>query len=310
MQIARSTVESALQVRSEVSAMRLIKLRTQVPVPEVFGFKADDDNPVGAAFILMEYIPGNVATDADGGYPSHHGRIPLTRQEIFFRSVQIASIRFPKIGTITWSRDSGFDIGPFPIIGGPFETATSFFRAWAAHAFFPMPVDEIKKILEKGPVDDVLRSIQSFPERIEAKAHQLSSFDSGPFPVAHPDFFHSNIVINREYEVLSVIDWEGTCTLPWELMEFPPFLETVPVPMDAPWNYDENGEPNDEETKQKWMERRNYLHMVQQFEAAESLDDRLSSMLATERVQNLAYALRVYKHPGKLGFYDKVLEQF
>lgn len=116
--------------------------------------------------------------------------------------------------------------------------------------------------------------------------------------------YHSNIIVDQQYNVLGVIDWEGACTLPWELVEFPLFLETLPVRMDAPWNYDQNGEPLDKERKLRWQERDEYLQMVAR------ADTKLSQTLGSRKAQNLAYALRAYLNPGKLAFYTEVLDEF
>jgi hypothetical protein len=222
----------------------------------------------------------------------------------------MTSVRFAKIGTIIRGRDGRYDIGPFPDIGGPFETATAFFEAWAAHAKFPMSMDKILKSMNGGPVKDILASITEFPLQVGAMASFLSSSDRGPFPVSHTDFLHSNIVIDQKYKILGVINWEGACTLPWELVEFPIFLETVPVPMDAPWNYNEFGEPLEQDTRRKWQERKDYVKMVAKVESTKQSDHKLSTTLGDQSLQNLAYAMRVYLNPGKLGFYSKVLEQY
>ncbi|KAH3545720.1 hypothetical protein KXW20_007682, partial [Aspergillus fumigatus] len=51
--------------------MELVRARTDIPVPRVFGFELDDANPVRAAFILMDFLPGSSAMDAEGGYDAH-----------------------------------------------------------------------------------------------------------------------------------------------------------------------------------------------------------------------------------------------
>jgi hypothetical protein len=88
------------------------------------------------------------------------------------------------------------------------------------------------------------------------------------------------------------------------------FLETVPFPMDASWNCDDAGEPLDECTKRKWRERKEYAERVARFEVSEQMDDKLSTTLDNCDFRNLAYAMRVYLDPGKLGLYHKVLEPF
>lgn len=222
----------------------------------------------------------------------------------------MASVCLPKRGTIIRSKDGRYDVGPFPDIGGPFETATAFFAAWAAHARFPKSAAEIRRSMGNGPVEEVLRSIAEFPQMLGAAANRLSICDEGPFPVSHRDLLHSNIVVDGDYGILGVIDWEGACTVPWELVEFPLFLSTVPVVMDAAWNYDREGVPLDEETRRTWRERREYVGRVRRVEEVEGSDDMLSRTLANQNGQNLAYEMRAYLEPGKLGFYHRVIEAF
>lgn len=96
----------------------------------------------------------------------------------------------------------------------------------------------------------------------------------------------------------------------WELIEFPLFLSTMPPPMDAPWNYDENGEALDAGTKQTFQERKEYVEMVKKAEVAPKIDDKLSANLDNSDLQNLASAMKLFFDPGKMGFYDNVLEPF
>ncbi|CZT01770.1 uncharacterized protein RCO7_01963 [Rhynchosporium graminicola] len=321
IQMYKSTQRLAAELQREVDVMALMRERTKIPLPQVFGYEIDDNNQTGVAFVLMEFLPDNVAMDADGGYEAHRGQIPLQRRDGFYDST--AHVQSSKqvagpddVGPFAKDRDSfqeqrrQLEAGPFPDIGGPFETATAFFEAWAAHASFPMSTTEIRESMKNGPVDEVLMSITEFPLKVKEFASRLSSNDSGPFPVSHQDFLHSNIIVNDRYRILGVIDWEGACTVPWELVEFPLFLSTVPLPMDAPWNYDQDGEPLDEDTRQTWRERKEYIERAVRFEIIEGIDDRLSATLNDQTLQNLAYAMRVYSEIGKLGFYHKVMEPF
>jgi len=80
--------------------------------------------------------------------------------------------------------------------------------------------------------------------------------------------------------------------------------------MDATWSNNDSGEPLDENTSRRWRERKEYVEKVAKFEVSEQMDDKLSTTLNNSDFQNLAYAMRVYLDPGKLGFYHKVLEPF
>lgn len=219
-------------------------------------------------------------------------------------------VRMPKIGSIYKRSDGTYDVGPFPDLGGPFETATAFFKAWASRAKFPFSEEYIRKCMGDGPVEEVLSSITNFPNDVKAIAGSLSAHDDGPFPLYHPDLYQHNIIVDNDYKVLGVIDWQNACTVPWEIIEFPLFLTTVAKAMDAPWNYDQNGQPNNPATQLRWTERAEYVQMVQAAETAKQKDTILSETLGNSDIQGLAHAIKVYHDPGKMGFYDKILEPF
>lgn len=175
---------------------------------------------------------------------------------------------------------------------------------------FPLTEDEIKHQMRSGPVEEVLSSIRTFRSLLSEIAGNISANDTGPFPVYHPDFYHSNIIVDPSWEILGVIDWEGTCTVPWEMVEFPLFLGLVAPAMDDPKNYDEEGRPKDSDTKRLVEERAQYANYVQQWEQKLKKDDKLSETLLNPDIQGLARAMKVYIDPGKFGFYDRILKPF
>ncbi|KAH1966864.1 hypothetical protein KXV80_003701, partial [Aspergillus fumigatus] len=277
--------------------MELVRARTDIPVPRVFGFELDDANPVRAAFILMDFLPGSSAMDAEGGYDAHRGEIPPRRKAFFLEQiakiqVQLSSIRLPKIGSIIRRDDNSFDVGPLPKLGGPFSTATEFFNAWAKHAKFPLSDDDIKKLVNGGPIDSILSSINAFPDRLREVACRVSANNSGPFPLYHPDFYHSNVIVDESFKVLGVIDWEGACTVPWELVEPPLFLGIVPPAMDDPKNYEADGQPKDCNIRRRLSERAEYAEYVQKKEEEFNGDRKLSQILLNPDAQGLAHAIK------------------
>ena len=222
--------------------------------------------------------------------------------------VQITSLRLPKIGTIIRRDDGSYDMAPIPSLGGPFDSAVAFFEAWAAQAKFPTS-DSVVRQQTGGFADQIVSAISTFPSQVKLLAKNLSLSNYGPFPISHPDFYHSNIIVDDEYNLLGVIDWEGAHTVPWELVELPLFLGAIPPPMDASWNYDDSGEPKDPETRQRWQDRARYIELVEEAEGVCGVDCKLSSALRDEKSQHLAFAIREYPE-GKMGFYDKVLLHF
>lgn len=72
--------------------MQFIKDYSDLLVPRVFTNEVDQNNPVGAIFILMKLLFGTVAIDALGGYKVHRDRIPKEHQPNFYRSITKAYV--------------------------------------------------------------------------------------------------------------------------------------------------------------------------------------------------------------------------
>jgi hypothetical protein len=163
-------------------------------------------------------------------------------------------------------------------------------------------------MMQRGPIpaERMLAIIENFPSQIKSIASRLSSCDEGPFPLAHDDFLHSNIMVDEKYfDVTGIIDWEGACTVPIELLAFPEFLTAMPISFDLPQKYDQDGQPFDGELREVWRERGEYIEMVKSAELSDSL---LSTCLSSKRSQAISYSYGAYTCVGKLGFYDRVIK--
>ncbi|KAJ5104889.1 hypothetical protein NUU61_002236, partial [Penicillium alfredii] len=184
----------------------------------------------------------------------------------------------PKIGTILRKNDDGsYEQGPIPGLGGPFETATEFFK-------FGLSEDRLKEAAG-SLADELLLSTSFFKSLVGSSAGRLS---------------------DDNYQLLGVIDWETAFAEPWEISgEFPLTLSVVPPDMDAPWDYDERGFPKD-----KFVDREDYIAMVIEKEKEIGLTEgyRLSMALQDSSRQYLATAMRLYQR-GKPGWYSKVMER-
>lgn len=56
-------------------------------------------------------------------------------------------MRLPRIGTIIRNREGGYELGPSPGIGGPFNTAAAFFKAWADNVKFKWDNETIGRMM-------------------------------------------------------------------------------------------------------------------------------------------------------------------
>ena len=157
----------------------------------------------------------------------------------------MSSITFLKIGDIIRLED-----GPttWVLFKGLFDTATEFLEAWARKTEFGSPMDELEEACGEDS-DEIAASIHNSSLRLEQLAANIVVRDHGPFPLFNNDFGHNNIVVDDDYKVLGVIDWENAYTAPWEIVHFPILLQNEPAPIAEPQDYDENGVRTDEEAR-------------------------------------------------------------
>jgi hypothetical protein len=216
--------------------------------------------------------------------------------------VEMASVRFPKIGSIFKLSDGTYSVGPIPGIGGPFNSAAGFFKAWARKAKFPYNENTIRKRTPPELVDEILTSIKDFPSQLRNFA-QHYCFQKGPFPLFHTDLYKSNVLVDSKYQVLSIIDWENAIVAPWELVEFIKDLSIVPPVMDGSLYHEE------ESDREILTERREYIEAVRKMEKMRQLDNKLSTTLSDWSTQNLAHAIWLYLE-GRIGLYTSIFKLF
>lgn len=156
--------------------------------------------------------------------------------------------------------------------------------------------------------DEIITSVTSFPASISKLASKLSLRDHGPFPLYHGDFGHNNTIVNDEFKILGLIDWEFAFAAPWELFsDYPLTFSTFPPLMDAPWNHDSDGSPVDPELCRKVQDQVSYLEAIKELECRAHAGNLLSTALANGKLRQIATCMRLYQE-GKVGFYSKITD--
>jgi hypothetical protein len=214
----------------------------------------------------------------------------------------MASIRFPKIGAIIRLDDGTYSVGPISGIGGPFDSAADYFKAWAESAVYRHTDKFLRRCCPANIVEDLLSSTKDFPARLTTFA-QHYHFQKGPFPLFHTDLLKSNVLIDSEYNIQAVIDWEGAVVVPWELVEFIKELTILPPLMSGPFHED------DEEWRENLEDRRKYVEVVREIEKVRRVDGKLSTTLSDWNTQNLASTIWLYG-AGKMGLYSEIFKLF
>ncbi|TWU70760.1 hypothetical protein ED733_001793 [Metarhizium rileyi] len=302
IQLDKPTPESVKRLEQEVHTMSVVRERSKILVPHVYAYEANCDNVIGIPFILMEFLPGNTIMDSFGGYEVHRGKMPETFTPKFHATLadiqaQMSAIRFAKIGGIVKAADGTYCVGPLPGIGGPFDSPAQFLEAWADKLKFPYSEKTIRERTPSQHVDKILKSIKYFPSQLKELAKNYT-FQPGPFPLFHTDLLCSNIILASHYYV---IDWEDSCVLPWEMIEFAKDLCRVPPALDGPL-YEEN-----ETDRKRSVERKNYIKLVRAAETSRGLDNQLSLTLEDSITQDVTNAMWLYGIDGRIGFYDNII---
>lgn len=94
IQLQKSDSEASRKLRVEIDTTILLRVRTKAPVPQIFAFNVDDTQSPSAAYMLLEFFPGNTAMDEARGYArTDWGLIPCHYRRTFYRSMAAAHVR-------------------------------------------------------------------------------------------------------------------------------------------------------------------------------------------------------------------------
>ncbi|KAJ8127627.1 hypothetical protein O1611_g6006 [Lasiodiplodia mahajangana] len=203
-------------VQCEVATLKFLE-KTTLPSPKVFGFSLEHaDNPVGVGYILMEKLPG---TSLRWGKETEHQRIKLMAQlaDMF---IELHKYPFNVLGSLDRPGDS--HIGPFAR-----ESLTDFTGA-EMHAIGPFSsLEEYHKAELHLILDLILRGEMYSQRPVDAYLVHRFLLDLVPLMVSksipddnphyylkHADDKGDHILVDEDYNITGIIDWEWAHTAP------------------------------------------------------------------------------------------------
>ncbi|KAL8640806.1 MAG: hypothetical protein Q9228_002320 [Teloschistes exilis] len=209
-------------------AKSLHSQNTTIPIPEVYGHDLNE-NAIGCPFIFMKYIHGNTAEEVSRTYPGEHEGIPSQFEDKFWRQyakimIQLASIRLLKIGSIVQNSDGlgSFVVGPLVDTGsGPYDSAAKFY------ADYPLTRG---KSLQEGELrvsgqEELVYSFRSLAASFLPPTTQTRQSLAEGFGLSNYDLGPNNIIVDRDFNALAVIDWDSVIAVPdAALYRFPYFM--------------------------------------------------------------------------------------
>ncbi|KAJ5093629.1 hypothetical protein N7456_009490 [Penicillium angulare] len=215
---------SSLSLLSEISTMDLIRTKSSVPVPRVFGYDTTT-NEIGYRYILMEAIPGKTLDMRIAlSVPNEHKRSFAAQLAGYI--YELSTITFNKIGRVISpdlpQADGQFDLHAFPIDGSdiaPLNTSLEY--------FYLLRKAQTKSILKAHPNDSEWETAAWLLEK-SLTSLVVEEHLYGPFPICHLDFHYNNIIVDDSFRIIGIIDWSHSQAVPIERFAMIP--EFIPPP--------------------------------------------------------------------------------
>lgn len=230
--IARELVDEKL--KTEVATMMFLSEKTTIPIPQLIGYGLTDNpyHPRGLPFLIMTHVRGTpLPLIWEGLNNTAKERIYEQLADIF---MQLRSQPFDKIGALTLDNQNSWTLSNRPLtrplaslqhdgievrMATCYKSASEYFTAYFDHhrrRFIEQPnsTDEVSDAREKyAGLSLFEKLIPRFVDR---------TYDEGPFVLYHGDFHQPNLLVNDDFRIVAVLDWEWSCVLPMQVACLPP----------------------------------------------------------------------------------------
>jgi hypothetical protein len=142
----------------------------------------------------------------------------------------LATFNFPQIGSISsFSKDTGPLIGPLATAfldglpsAGPFSSAQEYLAAVAE--------SRLSQALQNSETTPFTRlGLFTFLDIVRKTHTFTANHNNGPFRLSHMDMGIQNLLVDDDFNIIAVIDWEMTQSAPWDVFHHPmPFPLLMP----------------------------------------------------------------------------------
>ncbi|GIZ49901.1 hypothetical protein CKM354_001291800 [Cercospora kikuchii] len=207
----------------EIATMEYLRKHTIIPVPEVFAYDLDANNEIGAPYMILSYIHGTSAEElADAKSYDLHSNTDFWKQMAAIQ-MELASCTFDQIGSI-YKIDGHFSIGPEVVSGqGPWDTADAFWHDLTKHY----------QDIAHQYCDENIKDSPSFelPKKFTDLIKSYGKPDHRRFHLVNRDFGIHNVLVNDDFEIVGVIDFDGVIAAPIEMVAQFPCVSGIDRPM-------------------------------------------------------------------------------
>ncbi|KAK4244533.1 hypothetical protein C7999DRAFT_17212 [Corynascus novoguineensis] len=228
------------ELESEARTIQLIRKRTSIPVPDVFGFCRPLDNPLRCPHIWLSFIPGISLYDfwfaktPGMSEEDRHRRRTRVLKGVASAMVQLSQFSSEKGGRLVFDSDGRLyidrrreldiveydkrleqdnpDYMPAYFSSGPYKVAKEFYTSTLNRQ-------------KPGSSEFLLgqrRLLQCFIDCID----EFFANDRQSFVLTHPDFDIQNFLVSPQGDLVGIIDWDGVGAWPKSLgnLRYPGWL--------------------------------------------------------------------------------------
>lgn len=291
-----------------------------MPVPNVHSYNTEQDNDVGAPYILMDYIHGNVASEMQLAKDCALGLYGTPEQDRSFRremariQAVLATFTFDRIGSLYQDpATEEFFIGPdIETDKGPWSHSSDYFADVVEHAL---------RVCVNNAAPEVLTSASfalpviftDLMKRSGGSNSHSSDGPAAPFCLTNRDLGPHNLLVDEEFHIVGVIDLDGIMAAPYEVAaQFPVFAGLEPEP------------PGHVETRPAALERikmtepliREYNDMIKEIEECADSPERKIWNIMLSNGARVVQGLNEYKSHQKfvndmwLDAYNRLLAEY
>jgi hypothetical protein len=210
-----------------IATMRYLKDKNaRIPIPEVYFYALNGRNPLGVPYMAMEFIDGVPTPYADRFDPLKPFPFRKVYDQICRIANEFSNLRFEEIGALHLERSfDTFSIGAmFDWRGnrhGPFRKAKQYYTA-ITNAYWHGVRNYLNVSLLRGLPEswcwETARDADKrlFTGYLYRQCLSLVQWDKvyDKFCLQHQDFKLRNFLVDENYKVVGLIDWDWVSTVP------------------------------------------------------------------------------------------------
>jgi hypothetical protein len=211
---------SQQSMRSMIDTIEYVDYKTNIPVPDIYGFDVTCDNDLGRPYVFMSRVFGEpLATYVDENWAEHDTQLERIVQKWAEYVVELGTLQFDSIGSLFRSVGPNHEvqqlITPYQlnldssndpnVNRGPYKSAIDYLLALSN-------VKRLEKSLQPRSFGGYLRT--SLVESLMGYFVD-PRYINCPFVVSHTDLDCQNILVDLEAgEITGIIDWDFASILP------------------------------------------------------------------------------------------------